>query len=85
MDPEAERYGLAQAVDEKAKLLSNRAEDGANYPIKGKNWELNETDNVSTKPNKNFIYNPKTKKNMNRIRPPPRDPLLRNRCVKLIP
>ena len=33
MDPDTDRCGQASATDENAKLLSNRAEDGAVYQI----------------------------------------------------
>lgn len=56
MDPEAERGGPASATaDEQAKLLSNRAEDGAAKPVKrqdGHDLGLDDTDNVSTKPDR---------------------------------
>ena len=60
-DPETERGGQASGTaDENAKLLSNRAEDGAYlYPTKFKQRghynDMNieeDTDNVSTKPNR---------------------------------
>ena len=55
-DPESERVGLASGTaDENAKLLSNRAEDGA-YPTKykygGQHNDFEDTDNVSTKPDR---------------------------------
>jgi len=56
MDPEAERGGQASqaTADENAKLLSNRAEDGAKPDKRHYDQDLDydDTDNVSTKPNR---------------------------------